>query len=781
MNARDVKTMLVVVVLVCTAVGGLVFGVKKFRDRVVARRQAELQKEQEENRLEAAVAFNDPVAPSAEEAAEFTKVLARFSDAIRDENGSALADLFDAERLYDELLRQGGENAVLRNTSAARSQFAAGFRTGAKNTVFNPLLQWDTTTVRRIRWSADRSEAVVVASHRRALKVGDEEFPLTLKMRWWFVRRSGAWRMYDIEDLDGGLRITALLSALASPEFLPKLPELKNAVAGFQDAQAALLQGDPDGIDEGLARCRRVELPPKVEAAVALLEAAAKIARADGAGALERIDAAERLNPDMPVRHALRATCLNLTGDHEAALAEAEAYVALLGPDENIDVQRGVALEGFNRRPEAAAAYRRALDDVPWSQDAFDGLRRTLTGDRGELADRLAKAPDPGKLFEALARKAREDKDTAAVEVLERGLARALPNDPRGITGNIRRLVGAKKYAEAAEALRDGLGRVTAASDREDVLDAYLFAMVAAGKPLEAYAAVPEAHARDAFRTLASELEDSLEDVDLENLAGAAKQLHDLTEAHGKRSASDPWLVFYEGVLFQAGKDYEKAEKAFAAAHAAYLEANPGGAESNTFRSRRVRCLILMKQGLRAYAEVGPAADTFAQVAQSYRFDKDAAGLEALVAAHRKRYPADVQLLYWSAEVLLLKDEGVKAADGFRMFLRRANAKEANRSAAAEWCVRGYLRANKLREARDVVADFGPVLVGAGLRAAVALADERPEQAEAILAQLAKERGGFGFVYYDEDFARQILRPEYAELRKKYPDPRPPKPPGPPG
>jgi hypothetical protein len=68
--------------------------------------------------------------------------------------------------------------------------------------------------------------------------------------------------------------------------------------------------------------------------------------------------------------------------------------------------------------------------------------------------------------------------------------------------------------------------------------------------------------------------------------------------------------------------------------------------------------------------------------------------------------------------------------------------------------------------------DFGPDRVGHGLRAAVSLAGGRPGPAEEILADLADKPGGHGHVYYDEDFARLIRAPAYANLRRKYPDPR---------
>src|SRR5262245_20411652 len=102
-----------------------------------ARREAELQKEREENRLEAA-SLNDPTPPSAEEASEFSRVLTKFSDAIKAENGHALVELIDGERMFDEIVRQAGPGSPLKSTSANRASFTRGLRQGAQNALINP-------------------------------------------------------------------------------------------------------------------------------------------------------------------------------------------------------------------------------------------------------------------------------------------------------------------------------------------------------------------------------------------------------------------------------------------------------------------------------------------------------------------------------------------------------------------------------------------------------------------------------------------------------------------
>ncbi len=741
---------------------------------------AEVRKWEAELREKRANVFGEPVYPTDDEAHEIAAALDRFRDANRNTDGPALAKLFDPERLYDELVLQSGPDLPVPANARSRSEFAAGFHKGAANFINNPLLDWDATIVRRIRWSANRDEAMVIASHRRELQILGEDTTISLRIRWWLVRQSGGWKIYDLEDLDCGVRISAIIATVVSPEYLPHIAKIRTVITAINEAQVAMLKPDVAAIDTALARCKGHKVPPQIAANIQLLKAVANMMRGDIDAAFKSLEEAERLNPDMPIRHSIQAVCHNLLGEHVEALAEADAYIAQLGPDAAIDVERGEAFEALERREEAAAAFRRALDDTPEDKEAFLGLLRVLPegGDRSELADRLAKSKEPVKLFDTWKPLATEWQDWAAGMALEDGLHRAVPNDIRGITPAIYRLVDEKEFDAATAKMRDGLDRVKE-DERSRVLSAYLYAMLGADRPLEAYSAVPDEHAIAAFRQLAEELEDVLLYPDEKSPEVNEKQLRELIATHKKRHPGDLWIGFYDAVMLQAAKEYEKAERAFAMAEAAYRKsAQPMEKdwEESTFRYRRVQCLYAAKKGLKAYAEIGPAKDTFSQLAYAYEADKDAAGLEALVAAHRKRSPRELQLLYWSAAVLRLKGKLGESADGYRAFLKKAEKMDANRWSAAQGCVRGYLQAERLRDATMAIADLEPELVPLALRVAVALADGRLTDAEALLAEAAEAPNGFGFLYYDEDFAKQIARPEYATLREQYPAPVPPKP-----
>jgi tetratricopeptide (TPR) repeat protein len=469
-------------VSLCTVVGvGLMAGVVLLaqtfvekRKEAEARRQheteARLRRQREAERREARMAFTDPQPPTADEAAEFVEVLTQFSDAMRAENAQALARLFDGERFFDELVFQGGPSRQRRTTPADRAAFARAFEAGARQMITNPLVQWDTTIIRRIRWSTDRNEAVVIGTHRQHLKVDGVEFPIAIKMRWWFIRRPAGWRIYDFEQLDTSMRITRIVGEL---ENLPRVGELREATVGLNEAISALLSGDMELFDDGLARARRFPFPPRMAAVIDSIEAAGHMSRGDAKAALKLVERAEKLNPDMPGLIYIRMSCCNLLADYESALKAADEYVAQLGGDSELYTERGIALEGLGRDEEAAADSRKALDDYAGETNALDGLRRVLRKEKlPELGERLAKAPSPERMYDELVNLAYQDDDDNAIAVYNSVLRKLLPNDPRGITWYIRNLVADKRFAEAEAEMKSGLDRV--AADKQDwVMNAY--------------------------------------------------------------------------------------------------------------------------------------------------------------------------------------------------------------------------------------------------------------------------------------------------------------------
>ncbi|HYH68407.1 MAG TPA: hypothetical protein VD866_27180, partial [Urbifossiella sp.] len=625
-----------------------------------------------------------------------------------------------------------------------------------------------------------RREAVVIASHQTEI-AGEE---LEQKMRWWLIAKpGGGWKAYDLEDLDMGTRVTQTAVAAVSPELLAGGPAallpMQEAVAALREAMVAVLRQDEPAADAALARARGVQLPAPIAAVRSMAEAGLALLRRDHAAALRHLDEADRLLPGMHGTKPIRASALNLAGRYAEALEQARGYVAELGPDPVCYGHAGFALEGLGRADEAAAEYRRALDEFPDHNDALFGLRRVLPPEgKAEIGDRLAKARDPGRVFDDLLDQARDDDDDAGAAALLAGLRKARPDHPRVAEEDVRGLVRDGKYAEATALVRR---RGTALKPRPPVVNAYLFAMLDAGRPVEALEGVPAAHAGAAFQQLAVSLEGRRFDERDDDRDFRKEQREALFAARRKQAPRDPWVPYYEASAREKAMDYDEAAKGFAAAAAALAAWDDvTDDDRDLYRSRRVSALYRAKKGLEALRDVGPANKTFPQLGFHYIDDRDADGLAALVAAHAGRQPADRTVVYFRGEVHWLKEEYAAAAKQFGEYRRGADDKDdAFAVAAADREVRSFVRAGDTNRAREAVGLASRQ--NWSHRALIAAAGGDAAELGRVLEEQANQPGGVGSLYYDDDFTRRFAAPAFEALRRRYPDPRPPLPGGPVG
>jgi tetratricopeptide (TPR) repeat protein len=722
----------------------------------------------------AAEAFSKPHTVAADDAAEFSPLFESLGRALAREDEDEVEKSCDLDRLLDEIIRVSGWEAG--RPALAKADLRADFQGGfGRRLIQNKSLRWQRSDIRRVEWSANRSEATVFVVHRPA--PGD-----SFKAIWWLVRRRDGWRAFDTADLYLGTRFTRDSLILNPPEVLEaeaREPGRYSAVRSVvASATRAMNAQNADEADRLLAPIRGFKLAAEDAAIRAIVEGRILAKRRDTDAAIQKFEEAEKLSPGMPAAISYRASTYADAARYPEALEAARAYLRRVGPDVHGLQAEAYALEGLGRNAEAAEGYRGALDDDPDTEPAFFGLRRTLpAGKKNELATRIARAANPRKLYDAAITDARRDNDEAAITALLDGLRRTKPDDPRGLSDDIRRQVKAEKFTLAAKLLERGL-KSTKREDRDSVLDAYLFAMLGADKALEAYAAVPAEHAAHTFRTLGDDLEDEISDRDDEKPAAQVKQLTELIAAHRKQMPADPWLWYYEGALQQHAKEYEKAEKTFAAGAAKLPEKtdpdDPDGRDWDTdrFRSHRVVCLFKLKKGLDAYRTVGPAIETFSQLAGLYDGADDFDGLETLIKTHREAGVRDPERSFWQAHLLYRKKEYDKAVPAFQKYLD-----DSKPNAPGQWRARGELLRSVLRtkpaDAAKTLAAIGTDKVDYGLRAAVAAASGNRAELERLLAEVTKN-GAKVWFYSDEDFRRFIYQEKYRDLRTKYPDPNPP-------
>jgi hypothetical protein len=753
------------------------------REREAARR-VELEEEQrlrveverEEGRVEAAAVFADPARPAPADEAEFAAVFDHLGGTLARGDIPAVGRAFDVDRLVTELERI---RAFDRLPGNGRPEFREGMRKGVGGKIgemlgANETVRWNRTDVRHVRWSADRHEVVVIAVHWNG---EDDDVPF--RCRWWLIRRPGGWKIYDFEELDMGMRLTRTVASLATPEILEGVARdplpFQKATVGLREAIALLSRGDAVGADVALAPARVIPWPTPVRAVLEFVEGMILMGKGDPAAALARLEEAERLLPNMPANTLARGLALAALGRPEEALEAARKYRKEVGPDAMSFTLEGTALEGQGKTAEAAEAFRRALDEAP-TVNAFHGLRRVLPdANKGELGERLARAKNPQKLYDELAPAARLEGDTKAADALLDGLIKARPGSPRAMAEDIRRKVEAAQFSAAVELLNRGL-KAKEEADRDTVLDAYLSAMFAAGKPVDAYAAVPKALAGRAFRSLAEDLDDAIDDGG-EKAADRSRQLTGLIAAHRKREPNDPWICFYEAAAFWHAKDYEKAEQVLALG-ATKLPARPAAPDNENgpdiaerFRERRVECLFKLNKGLAAYRDIAPAGATFRQLANMYDNMNDLAGLAELLAAHRRAKQKEPEGEFWEAHLRFRKDDLAGAIPLYKSYLRDAGEQATRLRQARDELIRALVRTAPA-DAKRMVRDLDPDDTSTALRAAVAAANGDRVEVERLLEESA--RNGKTWFYADADFRRFIGQEKYRDLRAKYPDPNPP-------
>jgi tetratricopeptide (TPR) repeat protein len=330
----------------------------------------------EKRRAEMHMEFADPIRPAKEDADEFARVFATLSDAANRGDKESAVRVFDLDRLLRE---EEYVTAFAGLTERDAAFFNEGLRQGFLQKVANVVLVQENlrlsqTTVRHVRWSADRREVMVATLHR----TDDPAQPR--RMRWWLVRNPDGWKIYDYESTQGALRITRLLWALSTPNLTERFARdpqaLQLATNAIRETNALIAQSDFEGADAALAPARLIPYPAQMQAIVEVLEGSILLGRGNAKAALTRFDTADRLMPNLPITLFSRAKAFIHLDRPEDALAAIRLYQKEVGPDAPSCTLEGTVLESQGKDKEAVEAYRQALDEVPESVEAAQGLRR---------------------------------------------------------------------------------------------------------------------------------------------------------------------------------------------------------------------------------------------------------------------------------------------------------------------------------------------------------------------------------------------------------------------
>jgi tetratricopeptide (TPR) repeat protein len=582
--------------------------------------------------------------------------------ALRAGDAERISAYFDHERMVEEWTALA---AMALPTPKARREAVDGVRAvlGAILARRAEFVQWSSSEVRSVRKLND-DEALVIGRHRHP-NGG------SLKQRWWVTRRSGVWKVYDLEDLDTGIRFSTSAASAMAGNVLASSAKGRAMQTLGDVLQDIAVQKDLDKAEKKLNEMARVDLPAPFEAVRLFGLGMILLGRGQAQEALDQFGKARRLRPDMPILDLSEGTAFNHLEKWDQARQRLEAYRDLLGDDAEVCRELGDSLRGSRRFADAAREYRKSLDLDPKDADAFLGLLRSLGGDarKDDIGERFAKVDNLRETFDTCA----DDCATREFpELLEPLVLTMRRIDPEyGPVDHYESLLKActGHPREAVPLFKAALGKQQDAATREKYTEQFLKAMATSGKLTEAYAAVPDAQA--AFRILAAHAREHSQ----------LDELRQLLPVHAARHAGDPLVSLYRGELYLQEGRFALADKAFAAA----LAQPPDAQTLGSFRSSRLQARYHTAGALAAYREIDHGEESFAHLAALAVEDHNDAQLQALLDAYAKNDPESLALLSYRLRLKMRQDRMPEAIALFKAALAKPLPEDKRDSVVADF------------------------------------------------------------------------------------------------
>jgi tetratricopeptide (TPR) repeat protein len=625
---------------------------------------------------------NHPQKPPDPREEELAKSLGGLRKALESEDGDDIANCLDLDRMLDELVvRHALPAAATRDRPAILR--ALRDNVGKEMSWRAAELAWITLEVRKLEETGP-NELVVFT------RQWDQRGDITGR-RWWLSRRSGAWRVYDFDNLNYGLRAATDMGKLPGSAFA-RVRERAVAAGAIRDAWKVYSREGADAAERRLPPGGAGRLSPDGEAARLRLVSEFHLDRGCPADALDCLVRARRLDPGLTVLELLEGVALNRLGRWADALRCIDAYRDLMSEDLGVCLQRGVALRGLGRFPEAAASYRAALGHDRTNRDSLLGLLRSLApGDeRDDIPERFTRLGSLRENFPPLARALAEDRDPVGLKQISRAMLAADPGCEEARLYLALAKVWAGQTDEAVRLFRASPAQVVNGQPRREVLGQFLTAMAQADRAVDAYDATPDP--REAFALLAAELRKN----------SRTDELTRLVKAHAARFPDDRLLPFYRGEALVREGRYAEAQKAFEAG----MARPPGRAELESFRDGRVLARYHTAGALAAYRDVGPPEETFTQLANLLLSEGADAPLEELLAVHAKAFPRNPDVPRFRLRLTIRQGKIDEAVRQFQAILAK-QPDEARRQQVVSEFLFAMQSAGKLLEGYRAAPDPG--------------------------------------------------------------------------
>lgn len=540
-------------------------------------------------------------------------------------DASRLDDIFDFGRMTDEIQRHPNAPPI---SMRERGQFVREFKRGMSQgiTAGQPGLIWSDAKIKLIRKLDTPGDALVYA----AMKSDD----LRLYMRFW-IHRDGDWRIYDYEDLDGGIRMTTVVTQLLAMANTTNAAGIQADMEAIQQSVKHLGAQDFPAAEAALSRITAGQYPGEVEAMRLMLLATAKSGQGQNDQALRIAAEAEKQNPDLPMLHFLRANIYNSQGQHESAEASARKYYDMVGANASACWQLGDALAGLKRTDEAVKVYRQGLDDNAESLDCLAGLARALPEDQqAEVTTIVARSSLTRDHFRILASLLLDEARASSLRALVDGYRQVGGESIDTQYYQAASQYLRQEYAPAAATFKKYLGATDDPYYKDAVFTSYLDSMIAQDKAAEGYEQSGDKEAAIAY----------LADV---MMFGKSAELEKVAVLHQKSYPDSEVAAFCLGFTAVDRQDFAAAESHYAKAQQLATD------DDSKLRVVRARtyALVLGKRAVWAYTNVYSGAEGFSSIANTCVRLKDTDSLQAVLDVHREKEPGDPMLPIWQAEV----------------------------------------------------------------------------------------------------------------------------------
>lgn len=716
--------------------------------------------------------------------AQVKQFLLKFGTATRDPQGMPEA-LFD----FSDLLAAVPSDAA--DPKPARNRMVPAENRFARQAITDEMAAWKKwdwakADVRKVVRRADGTATEAIVWH----PTPDGK---VVRLRWTFADDFNGLRVMGWEDLRTGVTAHDLTYAHAVTELGPTQRRRRQwQFTQVRDLHRLIDQRKWDEAEKELERLKAVRFDPELMYSLDLAEGRLAANTSDesdyedeGILSAEVFDELIAKHPERLAAYPALAEA-NLKAKEYARAEEAcDAYLSVAGDDPDVLAVRGAARLALVRTEDAAADFAAALALDRHQPRGVNWLRQQADAKgKAKVADRLATAPDPAGLFDALAGWAEADADWPGLLALAERYRALKPKDTRWAGPLVVAHARSGHPDDAAAVLKAALP-VMPEADRSAVVQRFAWAMIAAEKAEEAYALVPPAEAAPAFRVLAEHFharglgrDDPDNPLPKEERQTAVEALKALIAAHRQNHPADWRLALHDARLKAADGQYADAAKILEPAIARITYTGDYGKDYQSgyqpLKYDLITALYKTGRGLDAYRMLKPQDSVFQDLARRYAEDKDADGLGKLLDEQVKAEGETPDTPFWRAEVHRLAGRPADAAKLYRQYLKAATADEFQLHSweARTSLIRCLVRSNNLPAAAREVDLPEANGVPLALRAVVLAKGGKTADAEQTLRTALKDGNWLLASFYADDDLGPILKgPEFARFRRDFPPP----------